>query len=101
MAMSLIPNVGFWMGAQIITIQETNGIGVHWDNLDQRVYPTDEFTMSHVMWMCGAGMAFCLGITWYFDAIWPGKYGVAKKYYFPFQVIVLQNNNSQCFGHKL
>lgn len=43
-------------------------------------------TMGVVWAMLLADMLIYGIIIWYVDAIFPGKYGVAKKWYFPFQV---------------
>jgi hypothetical protein len=46
-------------------------------------------TMSVVWGMFVADMFIFFVIVWYVDAIKPGKYGVAKKFYFPFQVLFI------------
>ncbi len=86
MAMALVPNINIWMGSQIITIQEQNAVGLQWGNVGEKIYPTDDFTMAHVILMSIASSFIYFLITWYIDGVSPGKYGVPRKYYFPFQV---------------
>ena len=84
--LSLMPNVALWWGIMIISIQEGRGSGLQWDTLSDRSQPDDPFTMSVIWGMLAVDMAIFMLITWYVDAVKPGKYGVAKKWYFPFQV---------------
>ncbi len=46
----------------------------------------DNFTISHCMGLLFVDIVLYGLITWYVDAVKPGKYGVAKPFYFPFTV---------------
>ena len=65
---------------------ETQAVGVQWSNLFTRSDPANSLTMGAVWGMFIVEMIIYGFITWYIDAINPGQYGVAKKWYFLFQV---------------
>ena len=69
-----------------MTIEEGKGAGLHWSTLSDRSEPNDPMTMGVVWGMLVIDMIVYLIIMWYIDGVKPGKYGVAKKWYFPFQV---------------
>uniref|UniRef100_A0A452TZT2 ATP-binding cassette sub-family A member 3-like n=1 Tax=Ursus maritimus TaxID=29073 RepID=A0A452TZT2_URSMA len=56
--------------------------GVQWDNILSPVNPDDDLTFAHIIGMLLFD-AFLFGLmTWYIDAVFPGKYGVPKPWYF-------------------
>uniref|UniRef100_A0A8C0SKP4 ABC transporter domain-containing protein n=1 Tax=Canis lupus familiaris TaxID=9615 RepID=A0A8C0SKP4_CANLF len=56
--------------------------GVQWDNILSPVNPHDSLIFAHIMGMLLFD-AFLYGLmTWYIDAVFPGKYGVPKPWYF-------------------
>uniref|UniRef100_A0A8B9YRX8 ABC transporter domain-containing protein n=1 Tax=Bos mutus grunniens TaxID=30521 RepID=A0A8B9YRX8_BOSMU len=60
--------------------------GAKWNNFLSRVSPDDELTLAHIMGMLLFD-AFLYGLlAWYIDAVFPGKYGVPKPWYFFMQV---------------
>lgn len=69
-----------------MSIQEGRAAGVQWSNLFKRSDPADPLTMGAIWGMFLADMIIYGFITWYIDAVKPGKYGVAKKWYFLIQV---------------
>jgi len=69
-----------------MSIQESQALGVQWSNLFTRSDPANALTMGAIWAMFIANMAIFGFITWYIDAVKPGKYGVARKWYFLFQV---------------
>uniref|UniRef100_A0A8C6FVB6 ABC transporter domain-containing protein n=1 Tax=Moschus moschiferus TaxID=68415 RepID=A0A8C6FVB6_MOSMO len=63
-----------------------SGYGAKWNNFLSRVSPDDELTLAQIMVMLLFD-AFLYGLlTWYIDAVFPGKYGVPKPWYFFMQV---------------
>ena len=81
-----MPNMGLFMGCKVLTVLEANGLGLQWDNVSQSVYETTKLSMMDVFLMFIIGIVLYLVIMWYLEGIMPGKFGVARKYYFPFQV---------------
>ena len=73
----------------MLSIQEGRATGVQWSNLFKRSEPSDPLTMGAIWGMFLADMIVYGIITWYIDSINPGKYGVARKWYFLFQVFFL------------
>ena len=84
-----MPNMGLFMGCKVLTVLEANGLGLQWDNVSQSVYETTKLSMLDIFGMFLIDIVMYLIIMWYLEAIMPGKFGVARKYYFPFQVCSL------------
>jgi len=64
---------------------EAKGQGLHWSSLFSRTTPDDPMSMG-VVWVMFLVDIFVYAIVvWYIDNVAPGKFGVAKKFYFPFQ----------------
>ncbi len=84
--LAVVPNIALWWGIKVISIEEGRGAGIQWDTLGDRAQPSDPMTMSLVFVMLIADVLIYAIIVWYIDGIWPGKYGVRRKWYFPFQV---------------
>ena len=82
----LYPNLGFYYGVQVLQVQEGTGAGCQFSNLFTRTLPDDPITMG-VIWILFLANVVIFGfLTWYMDSIKPGPFGVAKKWYFIFQV---------------
>ena len=64
------------------------GAGVQWSNVRDGVSVDDDFSMFDVMIMLAIDTLIYGIITWYVEAIFPGEYGVAQKWYFPFTVSI-------------
>uniref|UniRef100_A0A8C6MKT9 ABC transporter domain-containing protein n=1 Tax=Moschus moschiferus TaxID=68415 RepID=A0A8C6MKT9_MOSMO len=70
----------------LITTFFSKRYGAKWNNFLSRVSPDDELTLAQIMVMLLFD-AFLYGLlTWYIDAVFPGKYGVPKPWYFFMQV---------------
>uniref|UniRef100_G1LHB0 ATP-binding cassette sub-family A member 3-like n=1 Tax=Ailuropoda melanoleuca TaxID=9646 RepID=G1LHB0_AILME len=76
LAFCLFSNVAVALGVDFIKY------GVQWDNILSPVNPDDDLTFAHIIGMLLFD-AFLFGLmTWYIDAVFPGKYGVPKPWYF-------------------
>ena len=84
-ALALVPNINLWWGVKILTSEEGKGSGILWDTMWDRTQPQDPVTMAVVFLMFVADIIIYGVLTFYVDGIKPGKYGVAKKWYFPVQ----------------
>ena len=73
-------------GIKTMSILESQALGVQWSNLFTKSDPANPLTMGAIWGMFIADMVIYSFITWYIDAVKPGKYGVARKWYFLFQV---------------
>ena len=95
MAISLVPNMSFSFGFILIWFRERDGSGgMTWSNLSEPINPSDNLALIHI-WICNiiSSIVFMV-ILWYMDNVRPGKYGVAKKLYFPFQVLYTRKSCS-------
>ena len=82
---SLLINTNMAFGAQLIGAFEGSGIGLHWNNIFQPASPDDELTFAMVLAMFAFDTILYLLVTWYVEAVFPGEYGMPRKFYFPFQ----------------
>ncbi|XP_072051924.1 LOW QUALITY PROTEIN: phospholipid-transporting ATPase ABCA3-like [Amphiura filiformis] len=80
----LLHNTCFGLGVQLLTRFELKEVGLQWHNVGKSPSADDVFTMSTVfgMFICDT-IIYCL-ITWYVEAVFPGSFGIAKPFYFPF-----------------
>ncbi|XP_075787467.1 phospholipid-transporting ATPase ABCA1 [Pelodiscus sinensis] len=81
---SLLSPVAFGFGCEYFALFEEQGIGVQWDNLFESPLEEDGFnlTTSAIMMLFDT---FLYGVmTWYFESVFPGQYGIPRPWYFPF-----------------
>ena len=83
---SFISNLAMAFGCVELINQESAGTGVQWSNLGTPVNADISFTMLHVFIILILDSIIYGLITWYFDAVLPGDYGVPRPLYFPFTV---------------
>lgn len=63
---------------------EGSGEGLQWNNIWKTTSPDDDFVVGHIMLMLIFDTILYLFIALYVEGIYPGKYGVPEKWYFPF-----------------
>ncbi|ELW62507.1 ATP-binding cassette sub-family A member 3 [Tupaia chinensis] len=82
LASCLISIIALGIGSDLICKMELKGLGAKWNNFLSPVSPDDNITLAHVtgMFLFDAFL-YCL-VTWYVEAVFPGKYGVPKPWYF-------------------
>ncbi|XP_027467992.2 ATP-binding cassette sub-family A member 3-like [Zalophus californianus] len=82
LAFCVFSNVAVALGVDFISKMEMKQYGVQWNNMLSPVNPDDDLSFAHIMGMLLFD-AFLFGLmTWYIDAVFPGKYGVPKPWYF-------------------
>ena len=82
----IYPNIGLHWGIKVMSFHENAGTGSQWNNLFEKAMDDDPITMG-VVWVLFLVNILLFGIiTWYIDSVHPGPFGVAKKWYFCFQV---------------
>ncbi|CAK7303304.1 Phospholipid-transporting ATPase ABCA3 [Vulpes lagopus] len=82
LAFCLCSNVAVALGVDFICKMEMKQYGIQWDNILSPVNPHDSLIFAHIMGMLLFD-AFLYGLmTWYIDAVFPGKYGVPKPWFF-------------------
>jgi ATP-binding cassette subfamily A (ABC1) protein 3 len=83
---SLLVNTNMAFGAQLIGSFEGSGVGVQWSNIYDPPTVDDNLTFSMILSMFVIDSILYGLITWYIEAVFPGKYGIPLKFYFPFQL---------------
>ncbi|XP_044088738.1 phospholipid-transporting ATPase ABCA3-like [Neovison vison] len=78
----LLSNVAVALGTNIISQMEMKQYGVQWDNIQSPVSPDDDLRFVHIMGMLLFDAALFGLMAWYMDAVFPGRYGVPKPWYF-------------------
>uniref|UniRef100_A0A4W5LI24 ABC transporter domain-containing protein n=1 Tax=Hucho hucho TaxID=62062 RepID=A0A4W5LI24_9TELE len=83
-AVSLLSCVAFGYGCENFAKYEEQGIGIQWSNIAQNPEDGDRysFIVSIIMMLVDALIYWLL--TWYIENVFPGQYGIAKPWYFPF-----------------
>ncbi|XP_066289391.1 phospholipid-transporting ATPase ABCA3-like isoform X2 [Branchiostoma lanceolatum] len=83
-ASCLLHNTCASIGLRLIIYYEEATIGATWSNLRNTPSVDDNFSLSMVLGMLLVDTAVYLVVTWYIEAVFPGKYGVPKPPYFLF-----------------
>ena len=87
MAITLVPNMNFVCGFILIWFRTVDGSGgMTWAALNEPINASDNFTLLDTWFSNFISSAIFCVILWYIDNVRPGKYGIAQKLYFPFQV---------------
>ena len=68
----------------LLTLERTGGL--QWNNLWSRMDPDNPETMGLYWLMFLVDISIYAFIMYYVDTVKPGKYGVGRKWYFPFEV---------------
>ncbi|KAG3259460.1 ATP-binding cassette sub-family A member 3-like [Ictidomys tridecemlineatus] len=82
LAICLITNTALGLGTEKICKLEMKGFGANWDNFYLKESPDDDLTLAHIMGMFLVTAFLYALVTWYVDAVFPGKYGVPKPWNF-------------------
>ncbi|KAF7277991.1 hypothetical protein GWI33_008987 [Rhynchophorus ferrugineus] len=82
--MMLLPNTSLYFGYSIIALFEEREIGVNWRNI---FTPPDDatgtVTMANVFAMLLFDCVIYMILTFYFDAVNPGKFGIKQSWFYP------------------
>lgn len=69
----LSSTVAFGFGCSYIARYEQQGIGMQWYNIQMSPIPEDSFSLSHCIVMMMIDTVIYFLITWYVEAVFPGK----------------------------
>ncbi|XP_006914256.2 ATP-binding cassette sub-family A member 17 [Pteropus alecto] len=78
-AFCLLSNVAMALGVRLISIFETKGTGIRWENIGS---VSGEFNFTQVLLMLLLDSFLYTLVTWYVESIFPGEYGTPKPWYF-------------------
>uniref|UniRef100_A0A1A9X391 ABC transporter domain-containing protein n=1 Tax=Glossina brevipalpis TaxID=37001 RepID=A0A1A9X391_9MUSC len=81
---SLISNTAMGFGFKLIMGHEGNGEGLQWSNLFEPINVDDDFTVGYIMLMMLTSAVIYMLICLYVEQIFPGNFGVPRKWNFPF-----------------
>ncbi|KAK5642702.1 hypothetical protein RI129_008869 [Pyrocoelia pectoralis] len=81
---SLGVNTAMGFGFQLILMFEGTEEGLQWHNIWETTSPDDDLVLGHLMIMFTVDTFLYMLIALYVEAIYPGKFGVARPWYFPF-----------------
>ncbi|GLV40132.1 ATP binding cassette subfamily A member 3 [Carabus blaptoides fortunei] len=81
----LLPNVCVVYGFNAFSVFESKETGLTWSTLTSKPNPyTPHPSMALVFVMFIVDSILFLTLTWYIDSVYPGEYGIARPWYFPF-----------------
>lgn len=79
----VILNTCMTLGANIISQQEGNGVGVTWATVADPISIDDPFRFGSVLVMLAVDTVVYFLIAWYLEGVWPGAFGIPKPWHFP------------------
>ncbi|CAF4793141.1 unnamed protein product, partial [Rotaria sp. Silwood2] len=86
MLASLFSTSAFGMGAKYIAFYENIGTGIQFDNIRYSPVEGDHFTCFETVLFMLLDTLIHLILMWYIENVYPGTYGIPKKWYFPFTI---------------
>lgn len=81
---SLLSNTAMAIGFNVIVKYEGTQEGIQWDNVFRPVSVDDNFNLGYVWMMLIVDTVIYMLIALYVEKIFPGDFGVAEKWNFPF-----------------
>ncbi|XP_059408851.1 phospholipid-transporting ATPase ABCA1a isoform X1 [Carassius carassius] len=81
---SLLSPVAFGFGCEYFALFEEQGVGIQWSNLLSSPMQEDSYSLTtSISLMLFDSVLYAL-MTWYIEAVFPGQYGIPRRWYFPF-----------------
>ena len=84
-SLCLSSNVAFGFACSYFAYFEQQGTGVQWDNINTSPNYKDNFSLLEVIFMMYFDAVIYLLLALYIEQVFPGAYGVPKKWYFIFE----------------
>ncbi|KHJ48411.1 hypothetical protein D918_01682 [Trichuris suis] len=81
----LHPQIAFGWGCSVIASLEEAKTGLQWSNMDFPLVQNSRVTFRVLIMMLLIDAIMYSILIWYTENVFPGDYGVPKKFYFPFQ----------------
>lgn len=81
---SLSSTVAFSYGAEIMSTFELQAKGVKWSKINSSPF-LSKFSVGTMCLILLLDAFIYMFLTWYIQELYPGEFGVARKWYFPFQ----------------
>ncbi|XP_073763802.1 phospholipid-transporting ATPase ABCA1 isoform X1 [Danio rerio] len=83
-ATSLLSCVAFGYGCENFSTYEAQGVGIQWSNIRSSPQDNDRYSFIVSIFMMLFDALIYWTLTWYIENVYPGQYGIAKPWYFPF-----------------
>uniref|UniRef100_A0AAV2KFR8 P-type phospholipid transporter n=1 Tax=Knipowitschia caucasica TaxID=637954 RepID=A0AAV2KFR8_KNICA len=90
---SLLSPVAFGFGCEYFSLFEEQGVGIQWSNLLSSPLEEDDFSLRTAIGLMYVDAVLYGILTWYLEAVFPGQYGIPRRWFFPF-------TKSYWFGEK-
>ncbi|NXW57022.1 ABCA4 protein, partial [Eurystomus gularis] len=82
---SLLSQVAFGFGTEYLSRYEEQGLGLQWGNIRTSPLEGDEYSfLFSIKMMLFDALLYGI-LSWYFDNVFPGDYGLPQPWYFPLQ----------------
>ncbi|KAF3687446.1 ATP-binding cassette sub-family A member 1 ATP-binding cassette transporter 1 [Channa argus] len=81
---SLLSPVAFGFGCEYFALFEEQGVGIQWSNLLASPLEEDSYNLTTSICLMLFDAVLYGIMTWYFEAVFPGQYGIPRPWYFPF-----------------
>lgn len=80
--MGLVFNTNMALGCMLISMWEGEHVGIRWSNILEPASPNDSMTFAYIMAQFLASTLLYFLITFYVSNVFPGEFGLPKKWYF-------------------
>lgn len=84
MIMSLLGHSGYGLGVLVVYVHEKTRLGINFQNIAVPFGATHDFDLAIAICMMFLGAVIHVAALLYLEQVRPGKYGIAKKWYFLF-----------------
>lgn len=81
---SLLSPVAFGFGCEYFALFEEQGVGIQWSNLLSSPMQEDSYNLTTSICLMLFDSVLYAIMTWYIEAVFPGQYGIPRRWYFPF-----------------
>ncbi|XP_030259951.1 retinal-specific phospholipid-transporting ATPase ABCA4-like isoform X1 [Sparus aurata] len=85
MAASLLSQVAFGFGTEYLSRYEEQGLGLQWDNIQTSPLEKDTYSFLTSIFMMVFDAILYGVLAWYLDNVFPGQYGIGRRFYFPLE----------------
>ncbi|CAL8346561.1 unnamed protein product [Merluccius merluccius] len=85
LAASLLSPVAFGFGTEYLSRYEEQGLGLQWDNIKSSPLEGDTYSFMTSVGMMLLDAVLYGVLAWYLDNVFPGQYGIGRRFYFLFQ----------------
>uniref|UniRef100_A0A671YDC1 P-type phospholipid transporter n=1 Tax=Sparus aurata TaxID=8175 RepID=A0A671YDC1_SPAAU len=82
---SLLSQVAFGFGTEYLSRYEEQGLGLQWDNIQTSPLEKDTYSFLTSIFMMVFDAILYGVLAWYLDNVFPGQYGIGRRFYFPLE----------------